>query len=249
MTEREAKTLLMRRLDECLLEHAGSIIVGGQPMIKDVYELQGLSELHYYLKAEHGFTPAEVEALLDFEDPLNVARWCWEENTHKHSFPICELLEKIGAYGRFELYPQAPSLKEKELELTKLLGRNYYAYMEEIRNLSVPEVIDRCPEIAAAMSAYRFMTEEYELTQEAVDYLLRFDDPLALIRSYWPDGTLDGDLTMETLLDDVRTPPEERSLPPKSVKERLQAAANEVAGQTGREHRPRDNGHTERTVI
>lgn len=242
MTEREAKTLLMKRLDECLLEHAGSITAGGQPAIKDVYELQGLSELHYYLKAEHGFTPAEVEALLDFKDPLNVARWCWEENTHKHSFPICELLERIDAYGRFERYPQAPSLKEKELELTRLLGQNYYAYMEETRGLSVPEVIDRCQEIAATMAAYRFMTEEYELTREAADYLLRFDDPLALIRSYWPDGMTDGELTMETLLDDVRTPPEERPQPPSSVRERLQAAAHEAARQPVPEQKPRDNG-------
>lgn len=30
MTEREAKTLLMKRLDECLLDHAGSITEGGQ---------------------------------------------------------------------------------------------------------------------------------------------------------------------------------------------------------------------------
>ena len=228
MTEREAKTLLINRLDECLLAHAGAITTGGQPAIGDVYELQFLSELHYYLKVEHTFTPAEVEALLHFKDPLNVARWCREENTHEHSFPICELLDTINAYERFEQYPQTPSLKEKETELTRLLSQNYYAYMEEIRSLSVPAVIDRCPEIAATMAAYRFMTEEYELTREAANYLLRFDNPLELIRSYWPDGTLDGEDTMETLLDDMRTPPEERSDMPRSVRERLQNAAKEV---------------------
>ena len=78
------------------------------------------------------------------------------------------------------------------------------------------------------MAAYRFMTEEYELTREAANYLLRFDNPLELIRSYWPDGTLDGEDTMETLLDDMRTPPEERSDMPRSVRERLQNAAKEV---------------------
>lgn len=228
MTEREAKTLLINRLDECLLAHAGAITTGGQPAIGDVYELQFLSEMHYYLKVEHTFTPAEVEALLHFKDPLNVARWCREENTHEHSFPICELLEKINAYGRFEQYPQTPSLKEKELELTKLLGQNYYNYMEEIRSLPAAAVIDRCQEIAATMTAYKYMTEDYELTREAANYLLRFDNPLELIRSYWPDGTLDGEDTMETLLDDMRTPPEERSDMPRSVRERLQNAAKEV---------------------
>ena len=104
--EQEAKKLLIARLDDCLLDHAAAICADGRPAIKDVYELQDLSALHYYLKAEHEFTPAEVEALLEFKDPLNVARWCSEDNTHAHSFPICELLNEINAYERFELLPK-----------------------------------------------------------------------------------------------------------------------------------------------
>ena len=228
MTEREAKTLLIKRLDECLLEHARSITESGQPTIGNVYELQDLSQMHYFLKVDHTFTPAEVEALLHFKDPLNVARWCREENDHEHSFPICELLDKINAYGRFEQYPQTPSLKEKEMELTRLLSQNYYAYMEKIQSLSVPEIIARCQEIAATMTAYRYMTEEHQLNRETADYLLRFDDPLELIRSYWPDGIIEGEIVLQTLVDDMRTPPEERSEMPKSVRERLQNAAREV---------------------
>lgn len=228
MTELEAKTLLLNRLDDCLIAHAESITIGGPPAIKDIYEMQYLSEIHYYLKVEHSFTPAEVEALLHFKDPLNVARWCREENTHEYSFPICELLNKVNAYDRFEEYPQTPSLKEKEMELTKLLSQNYYAYMEEIESLSAPALLERCTEIAATMAAYKFMTEEYTLTREAADYLLRFDNPLELIRSYWPDGALYGEDTMETLLDDIRTPQEERSDTTKSVRERLQNAVREV---------------------
>ena len=37
MTEHEAKTQLLNRLDECLLAHAEAITAGGQPTIKDVY--------------------------------------------------------------------------------------------------------------------------------------------------------------------------------------------------------------------
>lgn len=240
MTEREAKTLLMNRLDECLLEHAEAITTGGRPAIRDVYELQDLSQMHYYLKAEHTFTPAEVEALLQFKDPLNVARWCKEDNGHEHSFPICELLDEINAYDRFERYPAEPSLKEKEIALTKLLGQNYFAYMEEIQALPTAGVIARCGEIAATMTAYRYMTEEYELTREAADYLLRFDNPLELIRSYWPDGIIQGEATMDVLLDDIRTPPEERTYLPKSVREQLQAAKDQVKGHTVSERPHRD---------
>lgn len=96
--EQDAKRLLMERLDKCLKIHADMLDAQN---IGSIYELQGFSELHYYLKAEHEFTPAEVEALLSFQDPLDVARWCWEENTHAHSFPICELLEEIQADRKF----------------------------------------------------------------------------------------------------------------------------------------------------
>lgn len=101
--EYEAKQLLIARLDECLLEHAVATSKrDGGVQIGDVYDLQDLAEMHYYLKTGHEFTPAEVEALLQFKDPLDVARWCKEDNSHEHSFPICELLHEIKAYERFE---------------------------------------------------------------------------------------------------------------------------------------------------
>ncbi len=99
--EHEAKRRLMERLDECLKEHGAALGANGLPSIGEVYEVQGLAEMHYYLKVEHVFNPAEVEALLRFKDPLDVARWCKEDNTHPHSLPICELLDEINAYQRF----------------------------------------------------------------------------------------------------------------------------------------------------
>ena len=91
-------------------------------VIKDIYELQLLSELHYYLKTEHPFTPAETEALLAFKDPLNVARWCSEERGHSYSFPICELLDKIKAYDRFEQLPQEKtSLRERLQDAARIV--------------------------------------------------------------------------------------------------------------------------------
>ena len=70
--EQDAKRLLLERLDDCLKVHADMLDAEN---IGAIYELQDLAELHYYLKVEHEFTPAEVEALLEFQDPLDVARW------------------------------------------------------------------------------------------------------------------------------------------------------------------------------
>ena len=80
----------MARLDENLLSHARNLTAGDGPQIVDVYRLQGLAEVHCYLKTAHEFDPAEVEALLHFADPLNVAYHCWEENAHEYSFMSIE---------------------------------------------------------------------------------------------------------------------------------------------------------------
>ena len=85
--ELQAKQMLTERLDTNLLDHAKALSAGDGPQIVDVYRLQGLAEMHGYLKTAHQFDPAEVEALLQFADPLNVAYYCGEMNTHEYSFP------------------------------------------------------------------------------------------------------------------------------------------------------------------
>lgn len=149
--EQNAKLLLMERLDECLKVHADMLDAEN---IGSIYELQGLSELHYYLKAEHEFTPAEVEALLSFQDPLDVARWCREENTHEHSFPICDLLKEIQAEQKFPMIVnEAEEQRRKYSELMSLVGKDYYIYWEKLEDCSNRELIDRAEEIAAVMAA------------------------------------------------------------------------------------------------
>ncbi len=115
--EFEARQLLMERLDKNLLNHARELCAGDGPRIVDVYCLQGLAEVHCYLKTAHEFNAAEVEALLHFADPLNVAYNCWEENTHEYSFPICDLLRETNARECFAPAesepPQKPSVREQ----------------------------------------------------------------------------------------------------------------------------------------
>ena len=102
----EAKKLLWERLDKSLLDHAAAL--GGDPTILGAYTLQGLAEMHCYLKTAHEFNASEVEGLLQFADPLEVAQACWEDNPHKYSFPICELLGTIRARERFPLADPTP---------------------------------------------------------------------------------------------------------------------------------------------
>ena len=105
----EAKRPLVKQIDQSLLKHAAALgSKEGGPELTDVYRLQGLAETHRYLRWKHEFQPGEVEALLRFDDPLVVARRCWEARDPEKGFPICDLLQESKAYERFPLLsPQA----------------------------------------------------------------------------------------------------------------------------------------------
>ena len=98
------------------MSHAKNLTAGDGPQIMDVYRLQGLAEIHCYLKTAHQFGPAEVEALLHFADPLDVTYNCWENNRHEYSFPICDLMREIRAEELFEPAEPGPPAKSSVRE-------------------------------------------------------------------------------------------------------------------------------------
>ena len=128
----EAEKILRAKLDESLLNHAKDLSAGDGPRIVDVYVLQSLAELHCYLKTVHRFDPAEVEALLQFADPLAAAGLCWEENSHKYSFPICDLLRETEAEKRLLLAEPEPPKRQS-------LREQLRTAMKEARQQSVSE--------------------------------------------------------------------------------------------------------------
>ena len=182
LIEQDAKRLLMERLDECLKVHADMLDAQN---IGSIYELQGFSELHYYLKVEHVFTPAEVEALLSFQDPLDVARWCWEENNHEHSFPICDLLKEIDAEQKFEHFTSEPSAQDKYTLLMKRLGQNYFAYRESLMSKDKESLIEKAAEITAMQEAYSYLTTKFEFGDEMLDDVLALENPLKYFADRW----------------------------------------------------------------
>ena len=109
--EHDAMEKLRKKLDESLLNHAKALSTTDSPQIVQVYGLQALAEVHCYLKTVHQFDPAEVEALLQFNDPLVAASFCWEENSHEYSFPICDLLRETKAKERLPLAEPEPPKK------------------------------------------------------------------------------------------------------------------------------------------
>ena len=94
--EREGINLLEDRLDESLLNHAAAMS-RDSPTIVEIYQLQGLAEIHCYLKAVHETTPDEAEALLRFADPLEVAYD--RQNLLIHDYFITKALDKVRPGG------------------------------------------------------------------------------------------------------------------------------------------------------
>ena len=219
--------MLMERLDDCLKVHADML---DSTNIGSIYELQDLAALHYYLKVEHEFTPAEVEALLSFQDPLEVARWCKEENTHAHSFPICELLNEIRAYERFE-----PALKQDESSQTfarfrEALASDYFGFREQALSWSRERLFDAAGEIAALSDTFGALLSKYTPVKEEM--------PFFFMAMYERDGQ-----PAEKILKNMirhRLWPETRPYKTRnfykimSKKEEISIAKNQTAGSAGK---------------
>ena len=209
MEFRESLELLRRRLDGSLKDHAEKTDYND---IGDIYRLQEYSETHYYMKAAHDYTPAEVEALLAFVDPLEVAFWCREESTHKVGLPICEILKEINADARFEKFEPELSLKEKTDKLISRLDNNLYSFLDILNQLDFEDI-----------------------------HLLGKNDPLQYLTDRWPECTLFGVDVIADIQDEIKEKQSQHEQP-KSVHERLKNASRTVSEQVKPEKPPRGDG-------
>ncbi len=71
-------------------------------------------------------------------------------------------------------------LKER---LRQRLQENYAAFMEQLQGKTVSELIAMAPEITAAQQLHEELLDACDDDDAA--FLLRFDDPLELVRGYW----------------------------------------------------------------
>ncbi len=70
-------------------------------------------------------------------------------------------------------------LKER---LRQRLQENYAAFMEQLQSKTVSELIAMAPEITAAQQLHEELLDACDDDDAA--FLLRFDDPLELVRGY-----------------------------------------------------------------
>ena len=230
MEFREALQQLRERLDDSLIHHAK---LPQRDDIGELYKLQAYSETHYYMKAVHDYTASEVEALLQFVDPLEVAYWCREENTHQVGLPICDLLKEIHADERFEKIEPDLSLVDKTSRLIERLELNLYRYLEGVREFDNYEVTRFCEKIVATLSAYRYTADRLSsdsLDESMIDFLYKLDNPLGYIAERWPECTLYGEDVLANIQETINSQGDDLAKS-ESVHDRLKDAQRKAAEQ------------------
>lgn len=252
--ENKAKYELFHRLDDDLLEQAASLNQKeGGLTIYAVYELEMLSQVHCYLKTEHEFTAAEVEALLAFQSPLDVARWCWEDNPYEHSFPICELLKIIKAYERFPLTDAGISVYQVRIkQLKTILDENFNDFNAGLLKLEKRDIIQQSRYIANMQEAHSYMKEYFDYKPDEVESLLALKNPLKYIADHWPSPVselLDVDETIQESISEIpdaaeyprREAPIDLQQGKGSVREQLQKTSQEAGQHNSTAKKSRDS--------
>ncbi len=67
--------------------------------------------------------------------------------------------------------------------LKKRLDENYTVFIESLQEKTVSELIAMAPEITAVQQLHEELLDACD--EEDVEFLLRFDDPLEVVRGYW----------------------------------------------------------------
>ena len=72
---------------------------------------------------------------------------------------------------------------ERKDTLKKRLDENYTVFIESLQEKTVSELIAMAPEITAVQQLHEELLDACD--EEDVEFLLRFDDPLEVVRGYW----------------------------------------------------------------
>ncbi|AEY67577.1 DUF3848 domain-containing protein [Clostridium sp. BNL1100] len=75
--------------------------------------------------------------------------------------------------------------KKLEKKLQERIEANYRTYIQQLQSKPASELIEQAAEIAAAKLVYEELMEG--CSTDYTEYLLRFENPLELVRDHWMD--------------------------------------------------------------
>lgn len=86
----------------------------------------------------------------------------------------------------------------KEEKLLKRLDRNYADYRAKVARMDTSKIFQRAIEIAATKEMYDYLSDRHRFEPEQLDYLLRFQNPLEVLRDQYVSGCWNKDDTLES---------------------------------------------------
>ena len=100
---------------------------------------------------------------------------------------------------------------EKYVELIQRIGSNLFEVQGRFLSLDKQVMAQSAEQVSVAMEIYRYMINYYEPQLEEMEFLLQYENPLAVIQSYWPKpDPLLGHTVMKKIREDARAELKER---------------------------------------
>lgn len=70
----------------------------------------------------------------------------------------------------------------------KKIDEDYTAYFSDVKNMDSSEIISNLKDIAAMQEVYETLKSNPSLNPDYLKYLLKFQNPLYVIKDYWMNG-------------------------------------------------------------
>ena len=203
---------LIERLDANLTAYFDDLHDAAEWSIPNMSdEIAAVASAHHYLTEMHNFHMSELKYLMKFENPLRVVADAFRvSGIDNRSDIMWDIFDRQDALqGDYPLVPEPPDMDVESMlnTLRDRLDENLVEMMDDLRaEITNPTLtngqVSACAEnITAVSNAYSNLIEA-SLSGEQAEYLLTFQNPLAVVADHWP-VTLDGLLNMRDVVDDI----------------------------------------------
>lgn len=88
----------------------------------------------------------------------------------------------------------------KKEKLLKRLDRNYADYRAKVARMDTQEIFQKAVEIASTKEMYEYLSDRHHYESEQLEYLLRFQNPLEVLRDQYVSGCWNKDNTLENIV-------------------------------------------------
>jgi hypothetical protein len=88
----------------------------------------------------------------------------------------------------------------KETRLLQRIDRNYADYREKIARMDLQGIFQKAVEIASTKEMYEYLNDRHQFEPEQLDYMLRFQNPLEVLRDQYVSGCWNKDDALENVV-------------------------------------------------